>query len=202
MFPMFMHSQPGSDSGTTAVVALIRGKQLIVANAGDSRCVVSERGTSKLFGAYLPWWKCCIVKDSFGRTCISWQSWVQFMSLIEWVEHIILYLKNIFMRFDQIWVNHSNIFTRTCKQSDTLCFNKMLCCNFEWNVRAVHPCVCRQSCRHVIRPQARRRGGTGSHQKRWRESDHGWTGEWRTEPLQSYWYGWCIVWLCELITLD
>uniref|UniRef100_A0AAX7UBP7 protein-serine/threonine phosphatase n=1 Tax=Astatotilapia calliptera TaxID=8154 RepID=A0AAX7UBP7_ASTCA len=36
--------QPGSDSGTTAVVALIRGKQLIVANAGDSRCVVSERG--------------------------------------------------------------------------------------------------------------------------------------------------------------
>lgn len=41
-----MFSQPGSDSGTTAVVALIRGKQLIVANAGDSRCVVSERGTS------------------------------------------------------------------------------------------------------------------------------------------------------------
>lgn len=37
-------SQPGSDSGTTAVVALIRGKQLIVANAGDSRCVVSEGG--------------------------------------------------------------------------------------------------------------------------------------------------------------
>lgn len=36
--------QPGSDSGTTAVVALIRGKQLIVANAGDSRCVVSEGG--------------------------------------------------------------------------------------------------------------------------------------------------------------
>uniref|UniRef100_A0A8C6V3V9 protein-serine/threonine phosphatase n=1 Tax=Neogobius melanostomus TaxID=47308 RepID=A0A8C6V3V9_9GOBI len=35
---------PGSDSGTTAVVALIRGKQLIVANAGDSRCVVSENG--------------------------------------------------------------------------------------------------------------------------------------------------------------
>uniref|UniRef100_A0A8C8DP67 protein-serine/threonine phosphatase n=1 Tax=Oryzias sinensis TaxID=183150 RepID=A0A8C8DP67_9TELE len=36
--------EPGADSGTTAVVALIRGKQLIVANAGDSRCVVSERG--------------------------------------------------------------------------------------------------------------------------------------------------------------
>ncbi|EDM02920.1 protein phosphatase 1G (formerly 2C), magnesium-dependent, gamma isoform, isoform CRA_a [Rattus norvegicus] len=36
--------EPGSDSGTTAVVALIRGKQLIVANAGDSRCVVSEAG--------------------------------------------------------------------------------------------------------------------------------------------------------------
>uniref|UniRef100_A0A8C5H2S8 Protein phosphatase 1G n=1 Tax=Gouania willdenowi TaxID=441366 RepID=A0A8C5H2S8_GOUWI len=39
-----VYVQPGSDSGTTAVVALIRGKQLIVANAGDSRCVVSERG--------------------------------------------------------------------------------------------------------------------------------------------------------------
>lgn len=46
---MFMCRQPGSDSGTTAVVALIRGKQLIVANAGDSRCVVSERGRSKPF---------------------------------------------------------------------------------------------------------------------------------------------------------
>uniref|UniRef100_A0A669EEM2 Protein phosphatase 1G n=1 Tax=Oreochromis niloticus TaxID=8128 RepID=A0A669EEM2_ORENI len=41
---VFVCLQPGSDSGTTAVVALIRGKQLIVANAGDSRCVVSERG--------------------------------------------------------------------------------------------------------------------------------------------------------------
>ena len=185
MFPVFMHSQPGSDSGTTAVVALIRGKQLIVANAGDSRCVVSERGTSKLFGAYLPWWKCCIVKDSLS-VCL------------EWVEHIILYLKNTFMRFDQVWVNNSNIFTRTCKQSHT----QMLCCNLEWNVRAAYPCLCRQSCRHVVRPQARRRGGTGSHQKCWRESDHGWTGEWWTEPLQSYWYGWSIVWLCEIIALD
>ncbi|KAL4640865.1 protein phosphatase 1G-like [Arapaima gigas] len=36
--------EPGSDSGTTAVVSLIRGKHLIVANAGDSRCVVSEKG--------------------------------------------------------------------------------------------------------------------------------------------------------------
>jgi serine/threonine protein phosphatase PrpC len=40
----FLSLKPGSDSGTTAVVALIRGKQLIVANAGDSRCVVSEAG--------------------------------------------------------------------------------------------------------------------------------------------------------------
>jgi len=47
---VFVCSQPGSDSGTTAVVGLIRGKQLIVANAGDSRCVVSERGKlCKLF---------------------------------------------------------------------------------------------------------------------------------------------------------
>uniref|UniRef100_A0AAQ5Z854 Protein phosphatase 1G n=1 Tax=Amphiprion ocellaris TaxID=80972 RepID=A0AAQ5Z854_AMPOC len=42
--PLCWAVKPGSDSGTTAVVALIRGKQLIVANAGDSRCVVSERG--------------------------------------------------------------------------------------------------------------------------------------------------------------
>lgn len=45
--------QPGSDSGTTAVVALIRGKQLIVANAGDSRCVVSEKGTATLLSLSL-----------------------------------------------------------------------------------------------------------------------------------------------------
>uniref|UniRef100_A0A8C4PZJ7 Protein phosphatase 1G n=1 Tax=Eptatretus burgeri TaxID=7764 RepID=A0A8C4PZJ7_EPTBU len=38
--------EPGSDSGTTAVVALLRGRQLVVANAGDSRCVVSTRGTA------------------------------------------------------------------------------------------------------------------------------------------------------------
>lgn len=30
-------------------MALIRGKQLIVANAGDSRCVVSERGGPSIF---------------------------------------------------------------------------------------------------------------------------------------------------------
>ena len=32
--------QPGSDSGCTACVALLRGDRLIVANAGDSRCVL------------------------------------------------------------------------------------------------------------------------------------------------------------------
>ena len=36
--------QPGADSGCTAVVALLRGKDLYVANAGDSRCVVSREG--------------------------------------------------------------------------------------------------------------------------------------------------------------
>ena len=36
--------QPGSDSGCTAVVALLRGNTLYVANAGDSRCVLSRQG--------------------------------------------------------------------------------------------------------------------------------------------------------------
>ncbi|XP_070555952.1 protein phosphatase 1G-like isoform X2 [Ptychodera flava] len=36
--------EPGSDSGCTAVVALMRDNQLIVANAGDSRCIVSRSG--------------------------------------------------------------------------------------------------------------------------------------------------------------
>lgn len=36
--------QPGSDSGCTAVVAVMQGKELFVANAGDSRCVVCRNG--------------------------------------------------------------------------------------------------------------------------------------------------------------
>jgi len=36
--------EPGSDSGCTAVVAVLRGLNLYVANAGDSRCVVSRAG--------------------------------------------------------------------------------------------------------------------------------------------------------------
>ncbi len=36
--------QPGNDSGCTAVVALIRGNKLYVANAGDSRCIVCREG--------------------------------------------------------------------------------------------------------------------------------------------------------------
>lgn len=38
------YERPGYDSGCTAVVALLRGDQLFVANAGDSRCVVSRDG--------------------------------------------------------------------------------------------------------------------------------------------------------------
>lgn len=34
----------GYDSGCTAVVSLVRGRQLVVANAGDSRCVVCRSG--------------------------------------------------------------------------------------------------------------------------------------------------------------
>lgn len=35
---------PGSQSGCTAIVALLREKELYVANAGDCRCVVSRNG--------------------------------------------------------------------------------------------------------------------------------------------------------------
>lgn len=43
-FTRTMTEEPGSDSGCTAVVALLRGNQLYVANAGDSRCVVCRDG--------------------------------------------------------------------------------------------------------------------------------------------------------------
>lgn len=36
--------EPGSDSGCTAVVALLRKNSLVVANAGDSRCVLCRNG--------------------------------------------------------------------------------------------------------------------------------------------------------------
>ena len=34
----------GYECGTTAVVCLVKGQQVIVANAGDSRCVLSRNG--------------------------------------------------------------------------------------------------------------------------------------------------------------
>lgn len=34
----------GPTSGSTACVAIIRNNQLVVANAGDSRCVISRKG--------------------------------------------------------------------------------------------------------------------------------------------------------------
>ena len=36
--------QPGADSGCTAVVAVLRQREMYVANAGDSRCVVCRAG--------------------------------------------------------------------------------------------------------------------------------------------------------------
>ena len=39
-----MFLQPGIGSGCTAVVALLRDRDLYVANAGDSRCVVCKAG--------------------------------------------------------------------------------------------------------------------------------------------------------------
>ncbi|XP_021927552.1 probable protein phosphatase CG10417 isoform X2 [Zootermopsis nevadensis] len=43
-FTMKMTEGPGSDSGCTAVVALLKGQELYVANSGDSRCVVCRKG--------------------------------------------------------------------------------------------------------------------------------------------------------------
>lgn len=42
-----MKEEPGSDSGCTAVVALLKGNELYVANAGDSRCIVCRNGKKK-----------------------------------------------------------------------------------------------------------------------------------------------------------
>ncbi|ALC40683.1 CG10417 [Drosophila busckii] len=39
-----MIEEPGKDSGCTAVVSLLHGRDLYVANAGDSRCVISRAG--------------------------------------------------------------------------------------------------------------------------------------------------------------
>lgn len=36
--------QPGIKSGSTGVVAILKGNQLYVANVGDSRCVVCREG--------------------------------------------------------------------------------------------------------------------------------------------------------------
>ncbi|XP_063821857.1 uncharacterized protein LOC135071916 isoform X4 [Ostrinia nubilalis] len=36
--------EPGNDSGCTAVVALLKGNELYVANAGDSRCIICREG--------------------------------------------------------------------------------------------------------------------------------------------------------------
>lgn len=49
-----MSSDPGSSSGCTAVVTLLRDKELFVANAGDSRCVLCRNGRAieMSFGSY------------------------------------------------------------------------------------------------------------------------------------------------------
>ncbi|XP_066253113.1 probable protein phosphatase CG10417 isoform X1 [Euwallacea similis] len=43
-FSRTIKEEPGSDSGCTAVVAILKGRDLYVANAGDSRCVVCRNG--------------------------------------------------------------------------------------------------------------------------------------------------------------
>ncbi|XP_023948382.1 uncharacterized protein LOC112053240 [Bicyclus anynana] len=39
-----MTEEPGNDSGCTAVVAMLKGTELFVANAGDSRCIICREG--------------------------------------------------------------------------------------------------------------------------------------------------------------
>ena len=39
-----MSDEPGKDSGCTAEAAVLRGLDLYVANAGDSRCIVCRKG--------------------------------------------------------------------------------------------------------------------------------------------------------------
>lgn len=45
--------EEGYHSGTTAVVCILKGDELTVANAGDSRCVVSSKGKH--------WW--CVTRE-------------------------------------------------------------------------------------------------------------------------------------------
>lgn len=45
-FARNMKEEPGSDSGCTAVVAIVHGTELYVANAGDSRCIICRNGNA------------------------------------------------------------------------------------------------------------------------------------------------------------
>ncbi|XP_019762951.1 probable protein phosphatase 2C 21 isoform X2 [Dendroctonus ponderosae] len=45
-FARNMKEEPGSDSGCTAVVAILKERELYVANAGDSRCIVCRNGNA------------------------------------------------------------------------------------------------------------------------------------------------------------
>lgn len=42
----FEFEKPGINSGSTGIVALLKGNQLYVANVGDSRCVLCREGES------------------------------------------------------------------------------------------------------------------------------------------------------------
>ena len=57
------NEEPGNDSGCTAVVALLRGRDLFVANAGDSRCVICRDG--KVGFEILFVCGCRSIKDTF-----------------------------------------------------------------------------------------------------------------------------------------
>ena len=56
LFPQSDDDYLGPSAGCTAVTALVRNGELWVANAGDSRCVLSRGGRCVQLGAVVMWW--------------------------------------------------------------------------------------------------------------------------------------------------
>ena len=69
--------QPGNDSGCTAVVALLRGNKLLVANAGDSRCIVCREGKAiEMSADHKPG------KISTANLLLKWSFYIDFFTYV------------------------------------------------------------------------------------------------------------------------